>query len=96
MDGPLYMDAEIRPNRSLSQRGFVTLIGIVTVMNCASAAVFLAMGAYFVPMFLGLDLIAITLAFLASFAAAKRVQRVRVTAAQVEVSLETPKETRLV
>jgi len=96
MDGPLYMDAEIRPNRSLSQRGFVTLIGIVTVMNCASAAVFLAMGAYFVPMFLGLDLIAITLAFLASFAAAKRVQRVRVTAAQVEVSLETPKESRLV
>ncbi len=96
MDGPLYMDAEIRPNRSLSQRGFVTLIAIVTVLNCASAAVFLAMGAYFVPMFLGLDLVAITLAFLVSFAAAKRIQRVRVTSAQVEVTLETPKESRLV
>ena len=38
---PLYMDAEIRPHRSLSERGFIVLIAVVTLANCASAAVFL-------------------------------------------------------
>jgi uncharacterized membrane protein len=90
------MDAEIRPNRSLSERGFVVLIGIVTLANCASAAVFLAMGATFVPVFLGFDLLAVVIAFLVSFSAAKRVERVQVSATQVRVTHETPKWTRLV
>lgn len=96
MPSPLYMDAEIRPNRSLSERGFVVLIGIVTLANCASAAVFLAMGATFVPIFLGFDLLAVVIAFLVSFSAAKRVERVQVSATQVRVTHETPKWTRLV
>jgi uncharacterized membrane protein len=90
------MDAEIRPNRSLSERGFIVLIGIVTLANCASAAVFLAMGATFVPVFLGFDLLAVVIAFLVSFSAAKRVERVQVSATQVRVTHETPKWTRLV
>ncbi|CAN5832884.1 DUF2244 domain-containing protein [soil metagenome] len=90
MDDLVFMDAEIRPNRSLSQRGFMVLITVVTVLNCASAAVFIAMGAYFVPMFLGLDLVAIVVAFLASFAAAKQIERVLVTDRQVQVFRETP------
>jgi uncharacterized membrane protein len=90
------MDAEIRPNRSLSERGFIVLIGIVTVANCASAAVFLAMGATFVPIFLGIDLLAVIVAFLVSFSAAKRIERVQVSATEVRVTHETPKWTRLV
>ena len=35
MDDLVFMDAEIRPNRSLSQRGFMVLITVVTVLNCA-------------------------------------------------------------
>lgn len=89
------MDAEIRPNRSLSQRGFIVLICVVTFFNCAAAAVFLAMGAYFVPLFLGLDVLAVVLAFMASFAAAKRVERVQVTAREVRVVEETPRRTRV-
>jgi uncharacterized membrane protein len=96
MDDIVFMDAEIRPNRSLSQRGFIILIAVVTVLNCASAAVFIAMGAYFVPMFLGLDVLAITAAFLASFAAAKQIERVIVTDRAVRVTHETPKWTKLV
>ena len=79
MDGLVYMDAVITPNRSLSQRGFIVLICIVTFFNCAAAAVFLAMGATLVPFFLGLDVLAIIAAFLASYASAKRVERVQVT-----------------
>lgn len=92
----LYMDAEIRPNRSLSERGFIILIGIVTVANCASAAVFLAMGATFVPFFLGIDVLAVIVAFLVSFRAARRVERVQVTSSEIRVIHETPRATQLV
>lgn len=92
----IYMDAVITPNRSLSERGFVVLISIVTLVNCLSAAVFLAMGATFVPIFLGLDVLAVIVAFLASFKAAKRVERVQVTARDVRVIYETPKTQQLV
>jgi uncharacterized membrane protein len=96
MTGPLYMDAEIRPNRSLSERGFIVLIAIVTLANCASAAVFIAMGATFVPLFLGLDLLAVVVAFLVSFRAAKRIERVQVSASEIRVTHETPRWSRLV
>ncbi|MDB5476157.1 MAG: hypothetical protein JWP49_1668 [Phenylobacterium sp.] len=91
-----YMDAEIRPNRSLSERGFIVLIAVVTLANCASAAVFIAMGATFVPIFLGLDLVAVIIAFLASFRAARRVERVQVTSRDVRVVQETPRQQRLI
>jgi uncharacterized membrane protein len=95
MSSPLYMDAEIRPQRSLSERGFIVLIAVVTVANCASAAVFLAMGATFVPIFLGLDLLAVIVAFLVSFRAAKNVERVQVSARDVRVTRETPRDSVL-
>lgn len=96
MAEPFYMDAEIRPNRSLSERGFILLIAIVTIANCASAAIFVAMGATFVPIFLGVDLMAVVVAFLVSFQAAKRVERVQVTARDVRVTQETPRWSRVI
>jgi uncharacterized membrane protein len=96
MSPPLYMDAEIRPNRSLSERGFIILIAVVTLANCASAAVFIALGATLVPFFLGFDVLAVIVAFLVSFAAAKRIERVQVSAVEVRVTHETPKWSRLV
>jgi len=96
MSSILYMDAVITPNRSLSQHGFVVLICIVTALNCVSAAVFMAMGATLVPIFLGLDVMAIAVAFLVSFRAAKRVERVQVSARAVRVIQETPRWTRVV
>ncbi len=96
MERLLYMDAEITPNRSLSQRGFMILIGIVTGMNVMAAAVFLAMGAHFVPLFLGMDLLAVVAAFLASYAAARRIERVQVSAVDVRITHETPKWSRVV
>ena len=43
MDAALYMDAEIKPNRSLSERGFIILISVITLANVASAAVFVTL-----------------------------------------------------
>jgi uncharacterized membrane protein len=96
MDRPLYMDAEIRPHRSLSERGFIILIAVVTAANCASAAVFILLKAFYVPFFLGIDVVAVLVAFLASFRAARQIQRVRVTARDVTVTHETPKWRRVV
>jgi uncharacterized membrane protein len=96
MSGRYYMDAEIRQNRSLSERGFIILIAVVTLANCASAAVFVAMGATFVPIFLAVDVLAVVVAFLASFRAARRVERVQVTSRDVRVTQETRRSSVLV
>jgi len=92
----LYMDAVITPNRSLSERGFVILISIITLANVASAAVFIALGAHWVPFFLGLDLAAVIVAFLISFRQARNVERVQVSPHQIVVTYETPRWTRVV
>ena len=92
----LYMDAVITPNRSLSERGFVVLISIITLANVASAAVFVAMGAHLVPVFLAVDLFAVVVAFLVSFQRSRNVERVQVTPHQVVVTYETPKWRRVV
>jgi uncharacterized membrane protein len=96
MLGQTYMDAEIRPHRSLSERGFIVLISVVTVANCASAFMFVRMGAVFVPMFLGVDVLAIVVAFMASFRAARQVQRVQVTARDIRVTHEAPNWSKVV
>jgi uncharacterized membrane protein len=88
---PLYLDAELRPNRSLSPRGFVVLISVITAINVVSALVFLRLGAALVAPFLGMAVLAIVVAFLASFRAGRVVERVQVTAGQVKVTCETPR-----
>ena len=96
MTWPLYMDAEIKPNRSLSERGFVILISVITVANVASAVVLLRMGAHYVLPFLGIDVLAVIVAFLASYKSGRVIERVQVSAAEVRVTYETEKASRLV
>ena len=89
------MDAVITPHRSLSSRGFIILIAVLTAINAASAAFFLWIGAGPIPIFLGLDLIAIIVAFRVSNRATTRQERIQVTTAEVRVALQSPRETRL-
>jgi uncharacterized membrane protein len=91
MDGPFYMDAVITPHRSLSRKGFIVLIGVLTGINTLTAIIFIALRAAPVPMFLGLDVIAVAVAFIASQRAALRRERIQVTASEVRVVLESPK-----
>ncbi len=95
MDGPFFMDAVITPHRSLTARGFIILICVLTAINAASAGFFLWIGAGPVPIFLGLDLMAIIVAFRASNRATLRQERIQVTATEVRVALQSPRETRL-
>jgi len=89
VDGPFYMDAVISRRRSLSRKGFIVLITVLTLINCVTAVVFVSLGAAPVPAFLALDLVALVVALIASNRAAERKERVQVTAAEVRVMLET-------
>ena len=89
MDAPLFMDAVITPNRSLSARGLVALIVTITVLDAALASLFVTMGAAPIPIFMGLALVAAVVALVASHRAAARRERIQVTAAEVRVTLET-------
>jgi uncharacterized membrane protein len=92
----LYMDAEIRPNRSLSERGFIILISVITAANIASAAMFVKLGAPFVLPFLGIDVLAIAVAFFVSYRSGKVIERVQVSSAEVRVTFEGPRGAQVV
>jgi uncharacterized membrane protein len=93
---PVYMDAVIRPNRSLSPRGFRVLVAVVAAACLACAAVFMSVGVFWAPVFASTPLIAVLLAFRASFAAGRLTERVRVTARDIRVTHEAPGGARLV
>lgn len=96
MAWPLYMDAEIKPNRSLSERGFIILICVITAANVASAIIFLSLKANLVPIFLAVDVLAVIVAFLASFKAGRIIERVQVSAAEVKVTYEAGDQVKVV
>jgi len=86
MPSRLYMDATITLNRSLSPRGFKVLFGCVVAANVLFATFLFVLGAWPAPMFLGLDVLAVWIAFRANFRAQERAERVQVSAEEVTVS----------
>jgi uncharacterized membrane protein len=92
----LYMDAVLTPNRSLPRRGFYWLIGVLIAFNLAVGGLFIAMGALPVPIFLGLDVLGVILAFRASYRGARQSERVQVTADQVRVFHQIGRHARAV
>jgi len=85
---PLYMDAVIQPNRSLSTRGMWLMLGLFAVFNLWIAVFLILIGAYPVPIFLGLDMIGVIIAFRVYRRRANRVERVRVDADRITVLRE--------
>ena len=81
----LYMDAEITPNRSLSRGGLWVLLGIIAAYNLILMVFLLVIGAFPVPIFLGLDFAGVALAFHVSNRRAGWAERVQVSAERVEV-----------
>ena len=79
------MDARITPNRSLSRRGLVLLFCVLGAYNLLVMGFLLLIGAFPVPIFLGLDFVGVALAFRISNRRAARGERVQVCAAQVKV-----------
>ena len=96
MAATLYMDAVITPNRSLSKKGFYWLIGVLVAMNLAIATFMFVLGAIPVPIFLGLDVVGVLIAFRASYRGAGQSERVQVSAEEVRVSHQIGRSARTV
>jgi uncharacterized membrane protein len=96
MAAALYMDAVIRPNRSLSRAGMAMVLGVAIAFNLMVAVFLLVVGAPPVLPFLGLDVLALGLALRASNRALSRSERVKVTAEAIVVSREDAKGARVV
>jgi uncharacterized membrane protein len=86
LDGKLYMDAVLRPHRSLSLAAFRLMLAVVIAMNAIVAIVFVSQGALPVAGFMGLDVLALWLAFHWNYRAARVEQWVRIAAGQVHVA----------
>jgi uncharacterized membrane protein len=86
MDAPLHLDAVLTPNRSLPKRGLYVLLGALAAANLVTAIpMVVALHAAPVPIFLGLDFLAVLLAFRASYRQGRQSERVQVTADEVRV-----------
>ncbi len=81
----LHLDALLRPHRSLSRRGLVILLAVIGLYNLLVAGLLFAIGAFPVPVFLGVDFLAVAAAFAVSNARSRSAERVQVTADQVQV-----------
>ena len=73
------MDAVLRPHRSLSRDGFKMMFGVLVALNIGAASYAVAIGAGPVLPFLGLDVLAVWLAFRVSYRDGKVEERVRVS-----------------
>lgn len=89
-DGPVYLDAHIRPNRSLASPGFIALMAAIGLISFTAGIAFMMMGAWPVLGFFGLDLFLVWLAFRLSYRDGERLEIVRVGARDIEVSRRWP------
>ena len=93
-DARIHLDTLISPERSLPMTGFKVLLGALIAINLIIGGVFLAMGAWPAPIFLGLDVLGVWIAFRVSYRRAATRERVRITADRVEVVRELGDKTR--
>jgi uncharacterized membrane protein len=85
--GTVYMDAELRPNRSLSAHGFRIVMLSMAAMSFFAGLGFLSIGAWPVFGFFGLDVVLVYLAFKVNFKSGEREREtIRVTAKDVAIS----------
>jgi uncharacterized membrane protein len=85
-EGQLLMDAVLRPHRSLSTTAFKLMLLVVIIVNLVVAIVFTVQGAFPVAGFLGLDVLALWLAFRWNYQAARAAEYVRVAPGKVHIA----------
>ena len=90
LEGKLYLDTVLRPHRSLSLQAFRLMLLVVIIVNAVIGAFFLARGAFPVTGFLGLDVLALWLAFKINYRAAKAEEHILLTPLQMQVERKSP------
>jgi uncharacterized membrane protein len=93
----LHFDAVITPNRSLSKRGLTILLSVMIALNLLVGGFFLAIGALPVPLFLGVDVLGVLIAFrVSNRRSAGQRERVQVSAEEVRVQHELGEAVKVV
>lgn len=88
--GRFYLDAQIRPNRSLPNPAFYALMAALVGLSFVAGVAFVIIGAWPVVGFFGLDLLLVWLAFRLSYRDGRRLETVQVTDDEIRVSRRTP------
>jgi uncharacterized membrane protein len=78
-DNTKIWQAELSPHRSLTRQGYLLLLGLVVVVNLVIAGMFIALGAWPIAGFAGLDVLIVWWAFRANYASARRMERIRIS-----------------
>jgi uncharacterized membrane protein len=82
---PVLFSARLTPHRSLNRTGFVLVMTFLSVISFATGVAFLMMGAWPVFGFLGLDVLAIYIAFKINFGRARAREEITVTPSELRV-----------
>jgi uncharacterized membrane protein len=82
---PVLFSAQLTPHRSLSRTGFLLVMTFLSVISFATGIAFLMMGAWPVFGFLGLDVLAIYIAFKINFGRARAREDITVTPSELRV-----------
>lgn len=77
--------AHLTPHRSLDRNGFIAVMGLIAVVNFAVGVLFMAIGAWPVAGFAGLDVLLMYWAFRANFAAGEGWERISITGSELIV-----------
>lgn len=89
--GPLHFDAVLHPQRSLSPAGFLALMAVLVAVSFTAGIVFLAMGAWPVFGFFGLDILLLYIAFRLNYRSGRAYQTVQLTDTELIVRDVDPK-----
>ena len=82
---PVLFSVRLTPHRSLNRTGFVLVMTFLSVISFATGVAFLIMGAWPVFGFLGLDVLAIYIAFKINFGRARAREEITVTPSELRV-----------
>lgn len=82
--------AILHPNRSLSQRGFLIVLGFIGFVSFASGVAFTMMGAWPVMGFYGLDVLAIYVAFKINYRSGKAYELVELSPELLKITQVQP------
>lgn len=87
----IYFDAVLHPNRSLSPRGFLIVMGALAAASFVSGMVFVLKGAWPVFGFFGLDVALVYGAFRANYRAGHLTETIRLTDRALEIANIAPR-----
>jgi uncharacterized membrane protein len=83
-DEPIFA-MTLRPHRSLDRRGLAFVMAVLAIMSATVGMIFFSIGAWPIPGFLGLDVVAVYAAFRISFRQARATEEIRLSRSALTV-----------